>query len=189
MSFDLAMRLDAGRYALPYLRLREVTDDLIAAALFPLCTYCLLHSASPPEFYLALTDRLRGQVDLERGRFIEQAWRSLYSDVRREAELFHRISKEVGNAARMLPTIAGVSNALCSDSGPHQAVTQLCDLRNDFFHVNYAMLKERLPNASTLMRYFKRFVEAMEDMHVVPMRDRPHGPLNVVLTIGEFHCK
>lgn len=89
LSFDLAMRLAAGRYALPYLRLREATDDLIAAALFPLCAHFALHSASPPEFYLALIDRLRGQVDLERGRFIEQAWRSLYSDVWREAELLH----------------------------------------------------------------------------------------------------
>lgn len=61
LSFDLAMRLAAGRYALPYLRLREETNDLIAAALFPLCAHFALHSDSPPDFYLSLLKRLTPQ--------------------------------------------------------------------------------------------------------------------------------
>lgn len=89
LSFDLAMRLAAGRYALPYLRLREETNDLIAAALFPLCAHFALHSDSPPDFYLALLKRLAPRVDLARGRPIEYAWRSLYIDAWREAELLH----------------------------------------------------------------------------------------------------
>jgi hypothetical protein len=89
LSFDLAMRLSAGHYALPYLRLREETNDLIAAALFPLCAHFALHSESPPDFYLALLKRLTGQVDLARGRSIEEAWQSLYDDVWREAALLH----------------------------------------------------------------------------------------------------
>lgn len=89
LSFDLAMRLAAGRYALPYLRLREQTNDLIAAALFPLCAHFALHSASPPTFYVALVERLVPQIDLPAGRPIEHAWRSLYMDVLREAQLLH----------------------------------------------------------------------------------------------------
>ncbi|MDO3376639.1 hypothetical protein [Geoalkalibacter halelectricus] len=89
LSFDLAMRLAAGRYALPYLELLEKTNDLIAAALFPLCVHFALHSREPADFYLALVARLAGQVGLERGRAIEQAWRALYVDVWREAELLH----------------------------------------------------------------------------------------------------
>jgi hypothetical protein len=89
LSFDLAMRLAAGRYAVPYLRLREQTNELIAAALFPLCVHFALHSASPPGFYLALVERLVPQIDLTAGRPIEHAWRSLYMDVLREAMLLH----------------------------------------------------------------------------------------------------
>jgi hypothetical protein len=89
LSFDLAMRLAAGRYAVPYLRLREQTNELIAAALFPLCVHFALHSASPPGFYLALVERLVPQIDLAAGRPIEHAWRSLYMDVLREAMLLH----------------------------------------------------------------------------------------------------
>ena len=88
-SFDLAMRLAAGRYAVPYLRLRDRTDDLVAAALFPLCAHFALHSDSPPEFYVALLDRLVSRVRLPRGRAIEGAWRALYDDVWREAAILH----------------------------------------------------------------------------------------------------
>jgi hypothetical protein len=37
--------------------------------------------------------------------------------------------------------------------------------------------------------YFERFVEAMEDMNVVLLRDRPNGPLRQVLDTGKFHCR
>lgn len=109
-----------------------------------------------------------------------------------------KISREVGEAALMLPTkhkwfllptLAGVAQKLRLDSGPHQAVIQLCNLRNDFLHVNYQKLQESLPDAGTLLSYFKRFVAAMEDMNVVLQRDRPDGPLQQVLKIGEFHCE
>lgn len=89
LSFDLAMRMSAGRYAIPYLQLRDKTDDLTAAALFPLCAHFALHSNSPPEFYNELLKRLIPQVDLKPGRVIEEAWRYLYIDVWREAALLH----------------------------------------------------------------------------------------------------
>lgn len=89
LSFDLAMRLAGGRYSLPYLGLRNETNDLIAAALFPLCAHFALHSDSPPDFYLELVKRLAPQVDLAQGKLIEHAWRSLYVDVWREATLLH----------------------------------------------------------------------------------------------------
>jgi hypothetical protein len=109
-----------------------------------------------------------------------------------------KISSEVGQAARWLPTkhkwfllpaLAGVPAQLSSSSGPHQAVAQLCDLRNDFLHVNFAGMKGRLPKPSTMVSYFERFVEAMEDMNVVLLRDRPNGPLRQVLDTGKFHCR
>jgi hypothetical protein len=109
-----------------------------------------------------------------------------------------KISNEVGKAACMLPikhrwfllpTSAGVDKKISSDSGPHQAVAQLCELRNDFLHVNYQNLKKRLPDSGTLLSYFKRCVEAMEDMNVVLERGRPDGPLTEVLKIGEFQCE
>ena len=68
-------------------------------------------------------------------------------------------------------------------------MAQLCDLRNDFLHINYKLMKERLPQPGTLLSYFQRFVEAMEDMNVVLQRDRPNGPLPLVLDMGKFHCE
>ena len=109
-----------------------------------------------------------------------------------------KITPDVGQAARRLPTkhkwfllpaLAGVPAGLSSSSGPHQAVAQLCDLRNDFLHINYKLMKERLPQPGTLLSYFQRFVEAMEDMNVVLQRDRPNGPLPLVLDMGKFHCE
>ncbi len=108
-----------------------------------------------------------------------------------------KISPDVGEAARWLPTkhkwflipaLAGIPASLNSASGPHQAIAQLCDLRNDFLHVNYQGLKQRLPAAGTMLSYFRRFVEAMEDMNVVLKRDR-NGPKPEVLKIGQFSCR
>ena len=107
-----------------------------------------------------------------------------------------KISADLGDAARwlptkqkwfLIPTLAGVSNRLDSSSGPHQAIAQLCDLRNDFLHVNYQAMKQRLPAPGTMVSYFRRFVEAMEDMNVMLRRER-NGPKPEVLKIGQFNC-
>jgi len=109
-----------------------------------------------------------------------------------------KITVDVGEAARWLPTkqkwfilpaLAGIKADISSSAGPHQAVAQLCDLRNDFLHVNYKGMMERLPTPNTLVSYFQRFVEAMEDMNVVLGRNRPNGPRPQVLKMGKFQGK
>jgi hypothetical protein len=91
LSFDLAMRLAAGNYAKPYLRLRDETDDKTAISLFPLCAHFALHAESPPEFYLALVERLAPRVRAMGHQWteFEQSWRELYPYVLREAEVLH----------------------------------------------------------------------------------------------------
>jgi hypothetical protein len=103
------------------------------------------------------------------------------------------ITKDVGDAARwlptrvkwfLIPTLAGKKNKLDSSSGPHQAIAQICDLRNEFIHVNYPSLKKSLPTAKTILSYFERFVEAMEDMNVV--LGRHSEPNKDIINIGKF---
>ena len=86
----------------------------------------------------------------------------------------------------LLPALAQKPNRLTATSGPHQAVAQLCDLRNDLMHVRYDRLAEKLPTSQTALSYFARFVEAMEDMNVV--LGRHENPLPEVLKIGQFQC-
>jgi hypothetical protein len=105
------------------------------------------------------------------------------------------ISEDVATAARwlptkhkwfLLPTLAGKSVTLDSATGPHQAVVQLCTLRNDFLHVNYAAMKPRLQDRGAIISYFRRFVEAMEDMNVVLGRNKVPNP--DVVRKGDFQC-
>ena len=105
-----------------------------------------------------------------------------------------KITQDVAEAARwlpikhrwfLIPSLAGVQSTFDSSTGPHQAVAQICEWRNDLFHVDYPSLKNGLPSPDTILSYFRRFVEAMEDMNVVLGRgiDRPRKE---VLDIGVF---
>ena len=103
------------------------------------------------------------------------------------------LGKETAKAARRLPTkekwflipaLARSSTQLDSGSGPHQAIAQVCDLRNDFLHVDYAGVRTRLPAAGTMLSYFQRIVEAFEDMNVV--LNRVSVPRTEVLRLGRF---
>jgi hypothetical protein len=105
-----------------------------------------------------------------------------------------KITQDVADAVRWLPTkhkwflipsLAGVQSALDSSAGPHQAVAQICDLRNDIIHVNYQRLKEKLPSPNTVLSYFKKFIEAMEDMNIILGRGI-QAPRKEVLDIGDF---
>ena len=104
------------------------------------------------------------------------------------------ISAEVGDAARrlptkqkwfLLPTLAGKSSTLKSSSGPHQAVAQICDIRNDLMHVQFTNIIDRLPSAETMVSYFQRFIEAMEDMNVI--LGRISKARQEVVAIGEIN--
>ena len=108
------------------------------------------------------------------------------------------IKADVGRAARqlptrhkwfLLPTLAGSTAQLDAASAPHQAIAQLCTLRNAALHVDYEKLHGRLPNADAMLSYFKHFVEAMEDMNVILKRGGRTGPLPDVLKLGEFTKK
>ncbi len=90
LSLDLAMRMAAGRYALPYLTLQDATNDLVAGALFPLCAHFALHSNSPVKFYLAMLKRVTPKIQLVRNQPIEIAWRALYFDLLVEALRLHK---------------------------------------------------------------------------------------------------
>lgn len=63
------------------------------------------------------------------------------------------------------------------DRSPHQAVAELCALRNNLFHVNYDRLAGGIPPPQKAVKLFNEFVKAMEDMNVLcgrhskPQRD------------------
>jgi hypothetical protein len=109
-----------------------------------------------------------------------------------------KITQEVGRAAQrlptkhrwfLIPTLAGVPAKLSSSAGPHQAVAQLCDLRNDFVHVNYAGLQAKLPSSAQLLSYYRRVVEALEDMNVVLGKGGRTAAKQEILKLGVFHSK
>jgi len=111
-----------------------------------------------------------------------------------ELEEKGKITEDVAQAARwlrntehkwfLLPKLAGKRKRLDSSKGPHQAIRQICDLRNTLLHVNYPRLKRKLPKPDTTLSYFSRFVEAVEDMNVVLGRTKKAR--KKVLNIGRF---
>ena len=103
------------------------------------------------------------------------------------------LSYETARAARRLPTKekwfliparARSNSKIESASGPHQAIAQVCDLRNDFLHVDYSGILGKLPTADAMLSYFRRVVEAFEDMNVVLKRTAEPRP--EVLRLGRF---
>jgi hypothetical protein len=103
------------------------------------------------------------------------------------------INADIADAARrlspkhkwfLLPTLAGVSKSLDSAKPPHQAIAQICALRNDLMHVDYAKLQQRLPTPNTALSLFANFVAVMEDMNVV--LGRIAKARKEVLDIGQF---
>ena len=107
----------------------------------------------------------------------------------------HQVSEDVAAAVRhlppkhkwfILPSLVGKSSKVSATDGPHQAVAQLCELRNDFIHVNYGSIKPRLQNKGELLSYFRRFCEAIDDMNVLLGRDGASNP--AVVGQGSFEC-
>jgi hypothetical protein len=56
-------------------------------------------------------------------------------------------------------------------------------------HVNHEQLLKNLPDRETLLRNFKGFVEATEDMNVILHKGNRTGPLTKVLRLGRFEKK
>ncbi len=104
------------------------------------------------------------------------------------------LSADTGRAAKwlppkekwfLLPSLAGKTAKLSSAIPPHQAIAQICDLRNDLMHVKFDEIVKRLPSVGTVEGYFRNFVEAMEDMNIVLGRD-VSSPRKKVISKGRF---
>ena len=104
------------------------------------------------------------------------------------------LSKDTARAAKWLPTkekwfllpaLAGKGIQLSAAIQPHQAIAQICDLRNEIMHVRFDEIVRKLPAVGTIEGYFMGFVEAMEDMNVVLERGVP-APRPEVLAKGRF---
>ena len=107
-----------------------------------------------------------------------------------------RLSKDTARAAKWLPTkekwfllpgLAGKGIQLNAATQPHQAIAQICDLRNEIMHVRFAEIARKLPAVGTIEGYFMGFVEAMEDMNIVLKRG-VSAPRPEVLAKGRFTC-
>jgi hypothetical protein len=85
----------------------------------------------------------------------------------------------------LLPKLAGINKKLDANSRPHQAIAEICRLRNDLLHVRYAsLLSKKLPPPGKVLSLFEGFVEAMEDMNVVLRRHRKAH--QVIIDLGRF---
>ena len=110
-----------------------------------------------------------------------------------ELEEKGKISKDMAYAAMrlppdkkwfLLPVLTKVRKTLDSGVMPHQAISEICSLRNDLIHVKFTKLKDKLPPSGKTLILFKNFVAAMENMNVVLNRIRKER--RKVLEIGEF---
>ena len=72
----------------------------------------------------------------------------------------------------LLPKIAGKLHKFDDSKPPHQAIVEICTLRNSLIHVNFDQLHRKLPTKNKMLSLFKQFVLAMEDMNVVLGRVR-----------------
>jgi hypothetical protein len=98
-----------------------------------------------------------------------------------ESKLSQRKAVEIGfldtkEKWALLPKLAGKTASIDFSRRPHQAVAQLCSLRNDLFHVNYARLLKKLPKPGAALSLFNSFVYAMEDMNVILGRHPQKDP-------------
>jgi hypothetical protein len=88
-----------------------------------------------------------------------------------------RIAEKVAKSALWLPTeekwfflpiLAKSSTKTKTGQMPHQAISQICDYRNDLIHVRYAKLcKKPLPTPRNMISLYNNFVRAMENMNVI----------------------
>ena len=122
---------------------------------------------------LAIEARANHLIDelVERGRLSES-----------ESTAVQRLSAEA--KWFMLPKLAGVRKRLDPARPPHQAIVELCALRNALFHVNFKRIQDRLPPAGKMLSLFSGFVAAMEDLNVV--LGRSTRPRRAVLELGDF---
>ncbi|HUV02531.1 MAG TPA: histone [Desulfobacteria bacterium] len=104
------------------------------------------------------------------------------------------IDEETANAAKYIPThkkwfllplFAGKATKFDSSRGIHQGVNEICKFRNDIVHVNFTKISEKLPTPGKMLKLFKDFVEAMENMNVVLERG-VEKERDEVLKYGDF---
>jgi histone H3/H4 len=84
----------------------------------------------------------------------------------------------------LLPMFAKIPTKFDSSKGIHQGVNEICEARNNLVHVKFSELSKTLPKPGKMLRLFKDFVEAMENMNVV--LERVEKERDEVLKYGDF---
>ena len=104
------------------------------------------------------------------------------------------IDKEIAEAAQYLPTnmkwfllpmFSKIPTKFDSSKGIHQGVNEICKARNRLIHVKFSEIGEKLPKPGKMLKLFKDFVEAMENMNVVLERG-VEKERDEVLKYGDF---
>lgn len=120
---------------------------------------------------------------------IEARANHLYDEMAEEGKISQSECKAVRRIPTkhkwfLLPKFAGVNKKLDDDKVPHQAVAEICGLRNNLLHVNYEGLDGQLPPPDKALSLFENFVKAMEDMNVILGRHKQQE--KKVLDLGRF---
>lgn len=107
-----------------------------------------------------------------------------------------RLSPEEGEAAEhlstdqkwsLLPKLAGRRRRIRRDRRPHQAICEICSLRNDVVHVRFGKLSTKLPPPDKMLSLYAGFVDAMVDMNNILGDSR--GYPRRVQQMARFKCK
>ena len=72
----------------------------------------------------------------------------------------------------LLPRIAGVKTPLSDKTIPHQAIVEICTMRNNLAHVNFKRLRSALPNPSKMLALVRDFGLAVDGMNIKLKRSR-----------------
>jgi len=84
----------------------------------------------------------------------------------------------------VLPKIAGKQDKFDASKPPHQAIVEICAIRNSLIHVSFNQLHSKLPTKNKMVSLFQQFVLAMENMNVVLGRVRKYRKR--VIDISKF---
>jgi histone H3/H4 len=84
----------------------------------------------------------------------------------------------------LLPMFAKIPTKFDSSKGIHQGINEICKARTSLVHVQFSKISETLPKPNKMLRLFKDFVEAMENMNVV--LERVEKEREEVLKYGDF---
>jgi hypothetical protein len=85
----------------------------------------------------------------------------------------------------LLPKLAGARRGIKSGTAPHNAVKEICGLRNALMHVDFDKLSKKLPTHSRMRQLYRDFVLAIDDMSIRVARNRK--PSRVLAKVSKLH--